>query len=341
MLELLSVVGWDCVKAMSYGELHRQVSAEIEAEREAALARLGPSATSVRAAVTTLLEHRTFTYPLSVLPMIVHAAETGLLEPALPLAVIHELWWTSACYLDDLADGQGAFVVGDLTGSEAQLAAVISGTPLPLLVVQSPRIPEPVRGALSAEIVRCWIVATEGQLSDLRGDAGVTTRDTVITAYRGKSGAPFSMVTAMAAELAGAAKGRVELWREFGNVFGVLWQIFNDQEDILSGRNEDVLNGTVTYLLACAVEEAEPESKERVLGLHSGARNSHHAPAELIEVLLAPAVLRGYEEDINKFRDQAHRILGELGGDEAYVDMLRDLVDQSSRMLLKAGLVTA
>lgn len=143
------------------------------------------------------------------------------------------------------------------------------------------------------------------------------------------------MITAMAAELAGVEQGRAELWREFGNVFGILWQIFNDQEDILSGRDEDLLNGTVTYLLACALEEASPEATERVLGLHAAARNSARSRAELTDVLLTPAVLGRYEKDIDEFRAEAHRILDELGGDEAYVPVLRHLVDQSARMLLQ------
>ncbi|MFF1640290.1 polyprenyl synthetase family protein [Streptomyces sp. NPDC058246] len=326
---------------MSYLDLYRQVSVDIDAEREAALELLGPPAGSVRVAVAELLRNRTFKYPLSVLPMIVHAVETGTPEPAVPLAVVHELWWTSACCLDDLADGQGAFVVGDLSESEAQLAAVVCGNSLPLLVVGSRGIPEPVRGALAAEIVKCWIDATEGQLRDLHGDMGAVTREPVIAAYRGKSGAPFSMVTAMAARLAGVTSERVELWREFGNIFGILWQMFNDQEDILSGRNEDLLNGTVTYLLACVLEGADLQSTERVMELHAAARNSDHARAELTGVLLAPAVLRRYEDDIQGFRDVALGILDKLAGDAAYVPVLRDLVDRASRMLLRAGRGTA
>jgi heptaprenyl diphosphate synthase len=326
---------------MSYVDLHRRMSADIEAEMDTALEKLGRSAKSVRETVAKLLEHRTFKYPLSVLPLMVHAVETGAPEPAVPLAVVHELWWTSACYLDDLADGQGAFVAGDLSGSEALLATVVSGNPLPILVVQSQRIPESVRGVLAIEIVNCSIVAAEGQLIDLRGDVRAATRDSVVTAYRGKSGAPFSMVTAMAAELAGVEKERVELWREFGNVFGILWQIFNDQEDILSGRNEDLLNGTVTYLLACALDEAAAQPRQHLLGLHIAARSSHQAGAELTDRLLASAVLRRYEEDINEFRDKAYRLLDELGGDETYLQMLRQLVDESSRMLLGADLVSA
>jgi heptaprenyl diphosphate synthase len=195
-----------------------------------------------------------------------------------------------------------------------------------------------VRGTLSAEIVKCGIVAAEGQLSDLRGDAATATRDSVVTAYRGKPGAPFSMVTAMAAELAGVEKERVELWRDFGDVFGILWQLFNDQENILSGRNEDLLNGTVTYLLACTLDTSASPSAERVLRLRADARNSHDARAELIDTLLAPDVLGRYEDDINEFRGEAHRILDDLGGDEPYLSVMRNLVDDSSRMLLRADL---
>ncbi|MFJ6835905.1 polyprenyl synthetase family protein [Streptomyces sp. NPDC091209] len=322
-------------------DLHREMAADIEAERTSALDLLGPSATSVRAAVAELLDHRTFTYPLSVLPMLVHAVETGAPGPAVPLAIVHELWWTSACYLDDLADGQAVLAAGALGESQALLATVISGIPLPLLVVRSPRIPEAARGPLAAEIVRCWVTATEGQLRDLRADAGAATRDAVVAAYLGKSGAPFSMVTAMAARLAGRTDERVERWREFGNVFGILWQLFNDQQDILTGRNEDLANGTVTYLLACALENAGPDSADRVLELHAAARRSPDAGAALTAVLLAPDVLRRYEQDITVFRDRAQRLLDELGGDAAYLSVLHDLVDRASPMLLQAEQLVA
>lgn len=180
-----------------------------------------------------------------------------------------------------------------------------------------------------------WIVATEGQLIDMRGDSGSATRKSVITAYRGKSGGPFGMITAMAAALSGVPRERIDLWREFGYIFGVLWQLFNDQEDIVSGRNEDLMNGTITYLLACAIEEASPQSRERILGLCANSKNSGQARSELTELLLAPAILRQYHEDIDKFRDDAYCILGELGGDENYLPVLRQVVDLSAQMLLQ------
>ncbi|WP_055494089.1 polyprenyl synthetase family protein [Streptomyces sp. TP-A0356] len=318
----------------SYLDLHRAFSADIEAELEAVLAPLDDSARSVRDAVGELLRHQQMKYPLSVLPLLVHGVETGSPGPALPLSAVHVLWWTSACYLDDLADGHGAHSPAGLSVHEALLAAIVTGHVLPLRALCSPRVPEPVRGAMTAEVLDCGIVAAEGQLGDMRGELERVSRHSVLAAYRGKSGAPFGMITAMAATLSEVPDERRDLWREFGYVFGVLWQIFNDQEDITSGRNEDLLNGTVTYLLVCALEEAPPEARSRILDLHATARTSDAARSALIGILLDPDVLTRYEKDLHQFRDEAHRILDELGGHGTYLSLLRQLVDETSTPLL-------
>ncbi|MTE17766.1 hypothetical protein F0L17_01180 [Streptomyces sp. TRM43335] len=318
----------------SYLELHRRYASRAAAEIDTALEGLGPSADNIRKSIAALLRHQTFSYPLDVLPLLVHGAETGDPEPALPLAAVHTLWWTSACYFDDLADGNGTAAAGRIGAGEATLASVVGGHLLPLRIVRSPRIPEPVRGALVDEIVNCGILAAEGQLRDVNGTAESATRGLVVTAYEGKSSAPFSMITAMAAILAGAEAGRTERWREFGRVFGLLWQLFNDQEDILSGRNEDLRNGTVTYLLACALEEAPPTERERVLKLHAAAPGSERARADLVRALLAPDVLSLFGDDLGAFRDEAHRVLDDLGGHGACPPILRRLVDMAGRMLL-------
>ncbi|MBD9722166.1 polyprenyl synthetase family protein [Streptomyces caniscabiei] len=323
---------------LSYAELHRQVASDIDAEIAGALASLGPSTAAVRRSISGLLGHQQMKYPLSVLPLLVHACETGVPGPAVPLSAVHVLWWTSACYLDDLADGHGAHTPAGLGRDEALLASVLSGQALPIRVVQAQPVPDAVRNALTREIVDCWIDAVEGQLRDLRGDPANASRDAVVAAYRGKSGAPFAMITAMAAILSGAGTERTELWREFGDVFGILWQLFNDQEDLLSGRDEDLRNGTVTHLLACALEEEPSGSRARVAELGRAARDSAPARARLRATLLAPAVLRRFEKDLTAFRDDAHRVLDELGGDETYLPALRQLVDQAAGMYLTEAL---
>ncbi|MGW4687591.1 polyprenyl synthetase family protein [Streptomyces sp. NPDC004244] len=337
---------------MTYAELHRQVSLDIEAEIEAAIAGLvpapdtGTAKSAAKSAVTKLLRHQKLRHPLSVLPMLVHGIETGNPAPAVPLAALHVLWWTSACYLDDLADAdarphapQGSPHPAPppaLDRNEALLASFLSGSVLPLRIVRSLPVPAAVHGLLTAEIATGWAVGAEGQLADMGTDPASATPRSVITGYRGKSGGPFSMITAMAAILAGSDSARVALWREFGYVFGILWQIFNDQEDILSGRNEDLLNGTATYLLTCALEDSPgTAARERILALCTAARNSAPARTELTRTLLSPALLHRYRVDLDAFRADAHRILGVLGGDGRYLPVLRHLVDHAAAMLLQ------
>ncbi|MGW1256677.1 polyprenyl synthetase family protein [Streptomyces sp. NPDC002513] len=316
----------------TYLDLHREFSAGIEAELKAALDRNGGAAPAVSDAVDRLLRHQPMKYPLSVLPLLVHGAETGSPAPALPLSAVHILWWTSACYLDDLADGQGTAPPAGLGPHEALLAAIVTGQLLPLRVLESPGVPAAVRPALTAELLAGGMTAAEGQMDDMRKSTGAASRSTVLAAYRGKSGAPFAMITAMAATLSGAREERTARWREFGDVFGILWQIFNDYEDLASGRHEDLLNGTLTYTLACALEEETPEARQRILDLRAGARTSAEARSDLAALLLGPSVLASCEKDIGEFRDTAYRILDELGGDEAYVSVLHGLVDQTSRL---------
>ncbi|MGZ9929395.1 polyprenyl synthetase family protein [Streptomyces sp. NC-S4] len=323
---------------MSYLDLHREVSQDIDAEIDTALERLGPLASTTRNSVAKLLEHRKLRHPLSVLPLLTHAIETGNPRPAIPLSAVHLLWWTSACYLDDLADANGASISGELTENEALLASVITGNSLPIQILLSQDLPEAARSALITEILNGWIIGVDGQIDDMRGDICSASRKSVVETYRGKSGAPFGMITAMAAIFSGASAEKVELWREFGYVFGILWQIFNDQEDILSGRNEDVLNGTVTYLLASVLEDASPDSRERILDLCAIAGRSHQARAELEGLLRTPTALDRYRAEIDAFRAEGYRILDELGGDETYLPVLRHLVDHASQMLLEADL---
>lgn len=329
------------MNSMSYLDLHREVSQDIDAEIETALERLGPLASTTRNSVAKLLEHRKLRHPLSVLPLLTHAIETGNPKPAIPLSAVHLLWWTSACYLDDLADANGASISGELTENEALLASVITGNALPIQILLEQDLPESARSALITEILNGWIIGVDGQIDDMRGDIGSASRKSVVETYRGKSGAPFGMITAMAAIFSGTTAEKIELWREFGYVFGILWQIFNDQEDILSGRDEDLLNGTVTYLLASVIEDASPVSRERILGLCDAAGRSHQARSELASLLRTPAALDRYRAEIDAFRAEGYRILDELGGDGTYLRVLRHLVDHASQMLLEPELVPA
>ncbi|RFU84224.1 hypothetical protein DY218_23715 [Streptomyces triticagri] len=322
------------MEPLSYVDLHRRLAPDIDAELTAALDLLGPESSPVRAAVAALVGHRTFRYPLSALPLLVHAAETGDPRPAVPVSAVHQLWWISACHFDDVADGSAQAHPGELGADQAQLAAVVGGQLLPLRIIRELPGSEALRARLCDEFVRASVAAADGQLSDLRADTGSATRDSVLAVYRGKSGAPFAMVTAMAALLAGASAPRVELWRELGSVFGLLWQFFNDQEDITSGRHEDLANGTVTHLLACAVEGLPAGAAAEFLARYGEARGDGAARAEVLRTLLGTRAVERFREDVEVRRRAAHGLLDELGGVPQYMAALRGLVDLSAETFL-------
>ncbi|MEU6161955.1 polyprenyl synthetase family protein [Streptomyces sp. NPDC047130] len=304
--------------SLTYQELHAGHADGIRAELAAALELTGPPGSLLRTSCERLLRRQPMRYPLSVLPLAVHGAETGDPEPALPLAAVHLLWWTAACRMDDLADADAltrhraeAFLG---SGPEASLTTLAVGTLLPLRLLDSPRLPRAVRRDLGAELTSCGLAAVAGQLADLGGGRGEPRRDAVLATYRGKSGAPFAMITAMAALLADAGPARTALWREFGDLFGVLWQLFNDQEDITSGRHEDLRNGTVTHLLACAAECAPPRDAARLRVLRPAARTSAAAREELLAVLLGEPVVDRFRRDLDAYRAMAHDVLDRLAG---------------------------
>lgn len=158
------------MNSMSYLDLHRAVAQDIDAEIETALERLGPSCGTTKSIVAKLLEQRKLRHPLSVLPLLTHAIETGRPGPAVPLSAVHLLWWTSACYLDDLADANGASISGELTENEALLASVVTGNALPIQIILAQDLPDSVRSALITEFLNGWIIGVDGQTVDMRGD---------------------------------------------------------------------------------------------------------------------------------------------------------------------------
>jgi hypothetical protein len=137
------------------------------------------------------------------------------------------------------------------------------------------------------------------------------------------------MACAMAAAPAGADVQRTDRWRELGGKFGVLRQLVNDQLDLVSGRGEDLANGTATYLLTYLLQSLTAARKEECLALHSAAAKSVDVRQKFRDQMLAPSVVGGYIESINAMVCDAHTTLDELCGEQAYLaelHALRDLI---------------
>ena len=256
-------------------------------------------------------------------PLLVHAAEAGDPGGGNSAAVVHVLWWTAARYLDDLADAEPA--ARGYAGGPHQgvLAALCAGTQLPLRVLGAAPVDDGVRMSLVTELSRCWWDATGGQLFDYTAQPGDVTPAQVLHGYGGKTGAPYAMAAAMAARLAGATETRVDLWREAGRRFGVLRQLVNDRKDLVTGRDEDLRNGTATYLVTSFLATADAGT----LALHAAAASSDVARDEFTRRMLTAA--GGFSADVDALVGRLHQELDDLGGHPAYTGALHDLLDEA------------
>jgi heptaprenyl diphosphate synthase len=262
-------------------------------------------------------------------PLLVHAAEAGDPDGGRPAALIHVLWWTAARFLDDLADGGPTLPADPADYDRGILAALGTGSHLPVRLIHDAELPEATKFAVISELSKGWLDAIGGQLLDYDTAVGGTTPESVLAGYRGKTGAPYGMAAAMAACLAGAAPERVERWRAAGVTFGVLRQLVNDRRDIVSERSDDIVNGTATFLLAHVLAATPPAERPGLLALHVRAATSPAACAQLKARLLDPAVLGPYTAAVAAMVDGLHAELDALGGAGTFPALLHALVDEA------------
>jgi heptaprenyl diphosphate synthase len=316
-----------------------RVAAQAEADLTALIGELGAQPDAADRATAEFLDRITGqalargsgkTMSIMVrLPLLVHGAHTGDPGPAKLVSIVHILWWAAARFLDDLVDQAESRPSDPIVTNKGILAAMMAGSYLPARLVDGADVDPVTMTRLHAEFCRGWTDAISGQLLDFEASAAAATPESVLLSYRGKTGAPYAMACAMAAALAGAQADRTTRWRDLGGKFGVLRQLLNDQVDLVSGRDEDLANGTATYLLAYVLQSLPAARRTGFLALHAAAATSAEARHEIKDQMLAPAVVRAYVRSVEAMVRDAHATLDELGGDQAYVAELHALLDEA------------
>lgn len=264
-----------------------------------------------------------------MLPVLVFGAETAAPMRATPVALIHTLWWAAARFLDDMIDSPQLARHHPAEFNRGVMTAIAVGNYLPLGILGDLAVSDGVRFRLATEYGDGCIDALGGQLTDQLLDAQNATPDDVLRNYAGKTGAPYGMSAALAAQLADCDADRIDAWRSFGRALGVLRQLVNDQRDLVTERDEDLRNGTATYLLAHLLATVSPARRAELLGLHRQARTSEQARAELKRAMMAGDVISSYAETIAPIIGAAHDALASLGGDPPCVTGLAGLIDET------------
>lgn len=285
----------------------------------------------VRNSLVRLLTVRQRKYAQLAFPLLVHGAALGDPLPAVPISAIHILWWTSAHFFDDFADGTYSDAAAELPLNSAIIAATLCGQALPIKIIEQLDIDAELRVRLSADVMDGWFAAAEGQLLDFRSNPRAVDCASVLRGYRGKTGGAYAMSAVMSARLAGADDATLDRWREFGFLVGALRQFLNDKEDLASGRDEDIANQILTYLFVKLLNEATESERDRLVSLRAAAATSAEAHQELRQVLLDERLLCAYSEVIDGITSTAHQLLDSIGGHGGYLDELHELVDSSAQ----------
>ncbi|MEU9840170.1 hypothetical protein AB0C69_13215 [Actinomadura sp. NPDC048032] len=260
------------------------------------------------------------------LPLLVHGAETGAPGPAMPVAVLHLLWWASARHLDDLTSAGAPSPAGAAAGGRVLTALAVGGQ-LPGRLIAGMPVGAAVRAALADELSRAWVDAVDGRLRDLAERAPNATCESVLRGYEGRTGAPYAMAAASAARLAGADDHRVAGWRAYGRAFGVLCRLADDRRDLVSGRHEGLAAGTATHLLVHLLAGLPPARRREALALHASARHSASARAEMAAWMLDEEVAESHAASVAPLAGRAHGLLDMLGGDPGCVRELHRAVE--------------
>ncbi|MFD7732678.1 polyprenyl synthase [Kitasatospora phosalacinea] len=277
-------------------------------------------------------------YPGSLHSRLFAPAVAGALsappQDALPVAALSRLWWAGAQMLDDLADSPADHPPTTRTGSEHTLLAMVCSTLLPLAVIDQQPLPPQTAAHWRATLLDTSLLAAAGQLADLASARGPLTAARVMAAYRGKSGAPYGRDAAMAARLATDHPTHLRAWRTFGELFGVIRQLANDAPHQDTLLDADLANGTLTLLLADALENAAPARHRQLLHLRARARREPHARTELRTALRTAQTTRTYTTRITALRRQACTLLDRLAPASPHRDLLHSLLHESARQAL-------
>ncbi|WP_178360383.1 polyprenyl synthetase family protein [Mycolicibacterium hippocampi] len=313
--------------------------ADVAAQASAMTQRLSASNSTGDRAMGTFVDAFSAMIPLDgsapsingivMLPVLVFGAETAAPMLATPVALIHTLWWAAARYLDDMIDSPQLAQTDPAEFNRGVLTAIAVGNYLPLDIIGDLAVSDAVRFRLITEYSTGCIDALSGQLTDLDLNAETATLDEVLRNYEDKTGAAYGMAAALAAQLAECDADRVDAWRSFGRALGVLRQLVNDQRDLVTERDEDLRNGTATYLLVHLLGTVSTARRAELIGLHRQARTSEEARAELKRAMLAADIVSSYAETIEPIVRAARDTLGSLGGDPQCVTELAGLIDET------------
>jgi geranylgeranyl pyrophosphate synthase len=172
---------------------------------------------------------------------------------------------------------------------------------------------------------RVALTTGRGQHIDLLGDKGARTPAEVLAMQREKT-ASVTLICECAALYSGVSDEEREHYRLLGENLSLLVQVLDDVRDVYGKRRSpDLETGKVTYPLACFMERALPEQREKLQALKQALPDSL---GEIRKLFYETGTLRQVARSMDGFRRAVHHELALLGEDAATLRLLLLVIDQ-------------
>ena len=231
------------------------------------------------------------------LPLLVHAAITGVEGPALPVAAACTLLYLGADLFDSVQDHELPPPWRGRGPAEATLAASTLMAALPQLALARlgrQETPPDKLWVLARLFAETLLSMSAGQHQDLifSGTGDVSLEQSRAMVER-KSGSDGSLFAKAGAVLATDDAPRIEAYAAFGSCHGTARQLITDVWDIWANEvSRDLLNGKRTLPIVHALCVLRGEERERLLELLAAARESAEHHDEVRAVLAAAGSVR-------------------------------------------------
>ncbi len=190
--------------------------------------------------------------------------------------------------IDHARDRRGREAVGRKYG---MAAAILAGD---WLHARSMHLIGRLTGSEGLDIFcRATGAMVDGEFLQLRyvGDAGIG-EDEYFAVIARKTGSLIASTCTIGALFAGADSGQQQAMNRYGEKVGAAFQVVDDLLDYLGSQQQtgkkvgnDFIEGKVTLPVIAAMEQADPEEQQQLLGLFSGDRTESGAYDHLYELL--------------------------------------------------------
>lgn len=266
--------------------------------------------------------------PLSVFYLIARAHRDEIDEQGVELGSFCFFYLAALDLLDDVQDH-------DLSGKPHGVAGagMAINDALTLLFLGLSALERCMRLEKSAQrrmlylkiVNRVALTTGRGQHRDLLGEQGARGANDVLGMQREKT-ASAALLCECAALYAGVTDDERERYRMMGENLSLLVQLLDDVRDVFGKpRSPDLETAKMTYPLACFLEAADSEQKERFVALRQGLPGSLR---EIRKLFYESGAVREVARTMDRFRRAIHEQLAGFEEHCATHRLLLQVVDQ-------------